>query len=209
MAEFKKFDPYEALRTMGRAPNVAKAAKAAASLAALGGLGAPPRRALGEQSTEESVLDMWGEAEEERAAIVEHEGDLPRAWAEAFARLDCAALPIGFTLERWHRFLSDCGSFLDSGWAARAHQLGWSPKELFGCDRRRPFLDLAKSGLLWQVDGGRIILLSASAAIVASTDNTHRKYVRLPIRSGVVLAWRLVRNPQRWGGLKIGEQPHE
>lgn len=36
----------------------------------------------------ERLRREWGEAEEERAAIVEHDGNIPRAWAEGFARLD-------------------------------------------------------------------------------------------------------------------------
>jgi hypothetical protein len=63
--------------------------------------------------------------------------------------------------------------------------------------------------MLWQVDGGQLVLLSANAAIVAGSDKTHRKFVRLPIRSGVMFAWRLVREPKGEGGLKIGDQPHE
>jgi hypothetical protein len=35
----------------------------------------------------------WGEAEEERAAIAEFDGDPPRAWAEALARLDLTKPP--------------------------------------------------------------------------------------------------------------------
>ena len=32
-------------------------------------------------------LGTWGDAEEERAAIAEYHADIPRAWAEGFARL--------------------------------------------------------------------------------------------------------------------------
>ena len=39
-------------------------------------------------SSLDRALATWGEAEEERAAIVEHDGNIPRAWAEGFARLD-------------------------------------------------------------------------------------------------------------------------
>ena len=208
MAEFKKFDPYAVFQGVGQPPKSSKVAKAGLTLGGLGALGGLKTCDSIMPEADESPPDLWGEAEEERAAIVEYDSNLPRAWAEAFARLDCAGPPAGVSQERWRRFVSDCGSFLDSGWADRAHQLGWFPRDLFGCDRRHPFRGLARSGLLWQVDGGQLVLLSANAAIVASSDKTHRKFVRLPIRSGVMLAWRLVREPGGRGGLKIGGQPH-
>jgi hypothetical protein len=39
------------------------------------------------------ALATWGEAEAERAAIVEHDGRTPRGWAEGFARLDADRTP--------------------------------------------------------------------------------------------------------------------
>ena len=42
---------------------------------------APP-----EPSAAERVVAIWGEADEERAAIVEHDGTIPREWADGFAR---------------------------------------------------------------------------------------------------------------------------
>ena len=83
--------------------------------------------------------ELWGDAEDERAAIAEHDGGAPRAWAEALARLDPAQPPRDLPPKRWVRFLDDCGRFLDGGWAAHATALGWGPLDLFGCNRARPY----------------------------------------------------------------------
>jgi hypothetical protein len=37
--------------------------------------------------------EIWGEAEEERAAIIEYDGGAPRTWAEALAHLDASRPP--------------------------------------------------------------------------------------------------------------------
>jgi hypothetical protein len=80
--------------------------------------------------------------DEERAALIEHEGGIPREWAEGFARLDPNRQPGDVSLRRWRTFVDDIGVFLDGGWAATAAALGWKPEELFGCDRDRPFARL-------------------------------------------------------------------
>jgi hypothetical protein len=99
---------------------------------------------------------MWGEAEEERAAIAEYDGAAPRIWAEALARLDPNKPPGDVPPRRWLRFIDDCGRFLDGGWAARAAALGWGPLDLFGCDRERPFARVDHLGLLWLLNGGTL-----------------------------------------------------
>ena len=101
-------------------------------------------------------IDTWTDAEEERAAIIEFDGGVPRAWAEALARLDPDKPPKHVPPQRWLRFIDDCGRFLDGGWADRAAALGWGPLQLFGCDRKRPFY-IPHRGLLWEVNGGRLV----------------------------------------------------
>ena len=86
---------------------------------------------------QDHALATWGEAEEERAAIVEYDGKIPREWAEGFARLDPDQPPADVPLKRWQRFIDDIGLFLD-GWSAYAAALGWGPLDLFGCNRERP-----------------------------------------------------------------------
>src|SRR5437868_717912 len=69
---------------------------------------------------EDSTAPLWGEVEEERAAIAEYDGGAPRLWAEALAGLDPTHPPCDIPLMRWLRFIDDCGPFIDEGRAARA-----------------------------------------------------------------------------------------
>ena len=132
------------------------------------------------------------DGEEERAAIVEHDGGVPRAWAEGFARLDPRKPPGDVPPLRWLRFIDDCGRFLDGGWASRAAQFGWGPLNLFGCDRKRPFARVDHLGLLWLLKGGTIVELHGDRAIVQTAGGVRQVYRRRPVEVGrVVLAWEL------------------
>ncbi len=140
------------------------------------------------------VAKVWGDVEEERAAIVEHDGGAPRDWAEAFARLDPNDPPGDVPPKRWVRFIDDCGRFLDSGWASRAAELGWGPLDLFGCDRERPFARVDQLGLLWLLKGGKIRELRRDSAIIETPSGALQSYQRRPVEVGrVVLAWELNR----------------
>lgn len=197
MVEFPKFDPYSVLGGGGRSSKVAKVAKAKRTLGALAALAAPPDRA---RSGAAGTPAKWSDIEEERSAIVEFDGKVPRDWAEAFARLNCSQTPAGVSSDRWRRFVDDCGVFLDGGWAARAHDLGWSPLDLLGCDRRHSFIDIESSGLLWQIEGAKLILLTRYTAVVEDANAKSTRFVKLPVRAGLVLAWRPVQPIEGRGG---------
>jgi hypothetical protein len=64
------------------------------------------------------------DAFQERAAIVEYDAGVPRAWAEGLARLDSMAPPLGIHAHRWQRLVDNAGQFIDR-WAAKAAALGW------------------------------------------------------------------------------------
>lgn len=135
--------------------------------------------------------DGWSEGKEERAAIVEYDGGVLRAWAEGFAQLDPSRPPARISLLRWQCFIDDCGHFLDRGWAVQAVALGWGPLELFGCDRKRPYY-VPHRGQLWEVNGGRIVALDCDRAIIEIASGDRRIYKRQPLEVGrVVLAWEL------------------
>jgi hypothetical protein len=140
----------------------------------------------------EHPFESWTDAEEERAAIVEYEAGAPRAWAEAFARLDPSVPPAGVPPRCWLQFIHDCGRFLDSGWAGQAAALGWGPLDLFGCDRERPFAGVDHSGLLWLLNGRKLVALTANAAVIETLTGGHQTYRRSAAEVGrVVLAWEL------------------
>jgi hypothetical protein len=134
----------------------------------------------------------WVDTEAERAAIVEYDGGAPRPWAEALARLDPARVPPNISPGRWEQFIDDCGRFLDNGWAIHAEGLGWRPLDLFGCDRERPPADDDHAGLLWRVEGGKLIVISTFSAIIETATGHQRIFHRRNNRPGeLALAWEL------------------
>jgi hypothetical protein len=61
-----------------------------------------------ESANSAGVRDVsWHDDHEERAAIIEHDGKIPREWAEGFARLDVDRPPSDVPLKRWRRFVDD------------------------------------------------------------------------------------------------------
>jgi hypothetical protein len=146
-----------------------------------------------EQRTKEPPApSTWGEVQEERAAIVEHDGNIPRAWAEGFARLDPGRPPADVPPRRWRAFVDDVGRFLDGGFAAQAAKLGWGPYDLFGCDRDRPYARIDRAGLLWLLDGHQLLVLSENTATIETRTCARQTFRRKPGEPGRVLAWELV-----------------
>jgi len=172
------------------------AAHAILSTATVPSAAVPPPPSSPEPAPSDSPLDpalaTWGEAEEERASIVEHDGKIPRAWAEGFARLDPEQPPADVPLRRWQRFVDDVGRFLDSSFCVVATALGWGPLDLFGCDRDRPFARIDQQGLCWLIAGNRLVDLSENAAIIESWTGARQTWRRKPSDIGRVLAWELV-----------------
>jgi hypothetical protein len=139
----------------------------------------------------EHLRREWGEAEEERAATVEHRGKVPRIWAEGFARLDPNRPPGDVPLKRWQRLVDDVGRFLDSPFSTVAAALGWGPLDLFGCNRDRPFARIDQAGLLWLLNGDRLLALTEHTATIETRTGARQTYRRKPSEPGRVLAWEL------------------
>jgi hypothetical protein len=136
---------------------------------------------------------------EERAAIVEHDCGIPRAWAEGFARLHPERPLADVSPKRWQQFIDDIGRFLDAGWAEKASALGWGPLDLFGCDRERPFARLDHAGLLWLLNGDRLAELDCARAVIERSTGSQQVFRRRPLAVGeVVLAWELEVAPFQW-----------
>ena len=220
MAGFAKFDPRAFLeREMRTAANKPTALAALATLAASPPqienqgvgysdtpadphhhgknqkCGLPPAKAAKAAKVVSPVAAIegaaWGDAEEERAAISEYDGGVPRSWAEALARLDPTRPPDEVPLSRWVQFIDDCGRFLDEGWAHRAVTLGWGPLDLFGCDRIKPFARIDRAGLLWLLNGQAILALAANAAAISTASGGSLTFRRRPNDPCRVLAWEL------------------
>ena len=131
------------------------------------------------------------DAIEERAAIVEYDGGIPRAWAEGFARLHPDRPPADVPAHRWRCFIDDVGLFLDSPFCQVAGALGWTAFDLFGADRDRPFARIDQLGLLWLLNGSRLVMLTDGAATIERRSGARQTWRRTPTGEGQVLAWEL------------------
>jgi hypothetical protein len=110
--------------------------------------------AKGQPSVRDAAARDTPHVESESRGIV-------RQWTEGVQHLDYVRSPPAIPPIRWHLFLGDCHSFLTSSenWADRAATLGWSALALFACHRSRPLEHLGSAGLLWAVNGGKLIEL--------------------------------------------------
>lgn len=98
---------------------------------------------------------------EEGTAIAQHDGGVPQHYAFRFAELQHEC-PAGVALARWHLAINDAGLFLDQ-WGRNAHALGWRCSDLFG-HAQRTTPALATMGLVWLLNGRRVLALTAAGA---------------------------------------------
>jgi hypothetical protein len=114
---------------------------------------------------------------EERAALIEVGACLPRAWAEAFARLELMPRPASIHEERWRQIIDDAGRFLDR-WGRQAAGLGWSEHDVFGTD---PVLEPA--GLVRMIMGGTVEAITPDRAVIRLPCGSRVVRLRLPCGS--------------------------
>lgn len=113
-----------------------------------------------------------------------------RGWLTEIDRLDRATPPGDVPLAAWQRFLDSARAFADAGWLDRAAELGWDAYQLFGCDRTRPYARLDHCGLVWLIGGGRVVALTADAAVLATTGGAeHRMWAPIFDPDQVMLPW--------------------
>jgi hypothetical protein len=139
----------------------------------------------------ESAVASYSDGEDERAAIVEYKGSIPREWAEGIAKLDPNYPPADVPARRWLVFISDCGQFLGGAFAAQAAALGWTALDIFGCDRDRPFAWIDQTGLLWLFNGKRLIAMSDNTATLETNTGARQTWRRKPTEPGRALPWEL------------------
>jgi hypothetical protein len=69
--------------------------------------------------------------------------------------------------------------------------LGWGAHDLFGCDHDRPFARIDQAGLLWLLNGNKLVALTEDTAGIATPTGARQTYRRRPGAPGRVLAWEL------------------
>jgi hypothetical protein len=118
---------------------------------------------------------------------------VPHAWVEGIAQLEQHRPPADVPRHRWHQFVDDCHGFLNSPQAERAAQLGWDATALFGCRPNHPLSYLGQAGLLWHVNGGKIIELHRTWAVIDDPVNRSQGvfYRRDIAKERLMLPWTL------------------
>ena len=101
-------------------------------------------------------------------AARERRGPIPIDWVQGVACLDPDQAPNDVPRHRWCQFVGDCKNFLSSSenWAIRAAGLGWDAMALFGCAPKRPLDYLGSAGLVWAINGGRLLELHRDWAVI-------------------------------------------
>jgi hypothetical protein len=118
---------------------------------------------------------------------------VPREWVEGVARLEQHRPAADVPRHRWRQFVDDCNGFLNSPEAERAAHLGWHTIALFGCKPNYPLSYLGEAGLLWHVNGGRIVELYRDWAVIDRPVNRSQRvfYRRDVDEAKAALPWTL------------------
>jgi hypothetical protein len=120
---------------------------------------------------------------------VRTERRVPLDWVEGVERLQYRRPITGIPQHRWRQFVDDSNRFISSIQAERAAQLGWDARALFGCRRDRP--GAADIGLLWAVNGGRVLEIHRDWASIELAANGSQRIFdrRRPVAANVTLPW--------------------
>ncbi len=118
---------------------------------------------------------------------------VPPEWVHGIGSLDHHRAPKDVPLHRWRVFVDDCQRFLlaKDNWPERAAKLDWDAHALFGCRTVRPLEHLASAGLLWAINGGKLIELHRDWAVVErAADRSHQvHHRRCRAPANVTLPW--------------------
>jgi hypothetical protein len=58
--------------------------------------------------------------------------------------------------------------------------LGWGPLDLFGCNRDKPFARIDHMGLLWLLNGQKLVALMADSAAIGTQSGVTLTFRRKP-----------------------------
>ncbi len=93
---------------------------------------------------------------------------------------------------RWRQFLADSAAFLDSPLAAQASELGWTSLDLFGADRDKPYARIDQAGLLWLLNGDRLLWLTQDRAMIETKSGAHHTFRRRLVGEHCGTPWSLL-----------------
>ena len=148
-------------------------------------------------ATEATAKETHVDAEKEVSAkdsidIASGISRVPIGWIVGVGALEHRIPPTDVQPHRWERFVQDCINFLaakENG-AERAATLGWDDLALFAA-RTRPLDHQGSAGLLWHINGGRIVELHRDWAVIERAEDRSRRvhHRRRPDPRTVTLPW--------------------
>ena len=127
----------------------------------------------------------YSDSGEDRTGIVRRDAPIMREWAENCSRLNLDSPPDDVPLRRWHQLISDIDEFVGGGWAEKAARLGWTLGDLIGADPERPFARLDKAGLLWLLNGNRLVAICENTATIVTETAARQTYHPWQINTGL------------------------
>jgi hypothetical protein len=152
-----------------------------------------PEQSCAESSAEVGFLPVQMRGSEAGGILRIYEVGGVATWIAGVAILDPNRAVAGIPPLRWGQFIDDCKKFLDpaKGWAEGAYGKGWSTLDLFGCNPSQPLAHLGVAGLLWAVNGGRIIEIHRGWATIEQANNGSRRNFdqRRSRRASLTLPW--------------------
>lgn len=100
---------------------------------------------------------------EERAAIIEYDGGIPRAWAELILKAQVMEKPLSLSLEKWTQVQFALRIILPH--LCKIAECDWSIELIFGCCFNEPDKGFNSTGII----SGLVMLLSKEARIISVT----------------------------------------
>jgi hypothetical protein len=130
---------------------------------------------------------------EERAAIAEFVGGLPRTLAEALAEMEACPPPPGTPSRRWEAAQDVFAMLVAIGAASEAIVAGWTPHELCGVSIRPPHDSPSRAGLIFSMRPGDTVsdIRRAGCIITYGTVRHIWERVPLPADGSVCLPWEI------------------
>jgi hypothetical protein len=109
-------------------------------------------------------------------------------WRAHFKTIDRTTPPDGVPINRWRRFLNDCASFIHNGRCLQAIEMGWDEYQLFAFDNQAPLARVDHLGVLWFVQGAKILdvtpnrieMAVKSGSLSSRPREIDPRFVRLP-----------------------------
>lgn len=127
----------------------------------------------------ELILFLSKADRDERAAIAEFDGGLPREWAAAFAKLQVMDRPEQYSQAGWEQVLNDAGLFADR-WAHQAIALGWTVLDVFSVHKSGNRKRLDGEGVVLSIRGRKVVAITADHIMIETGAGARLRIAKPP-----------------------------